>query len=107
MIPQDFKAPYLDKFEIRRRADEFRDKVWLSADLPIDIMDVVEFELDLERCMAAGSLMGFRTPSLRCSFLFQRSAMNISNSIRMIPGTTRNRSMGRTNSQTQPNAKSL
>jgi hypothetical protein len=54
--PQNFKAPFIAKDEIWRRADEFRAEVWPSEDIPINIMEVVEFELDMK----------FRTvPSLR------------------------------------------
>jgi hypothetical protein len=33
---------------IWQRADTFRSQVWPSGNIPIDIMDIVEFELGLE-----------------------------------------------------------
>lgn len=48
MIPENFKAPYFSKDEIWRRADEFRNKVWPSNDIPVDVMSIVEFELDMQ-----------------------------------------------------------
>ncbi len=47
MNPQYFKAPFLSKSDIWRRADEFRNEVWPSTEIPIDVMSIVEFELDM------------------------------------------------------------
>jgi hypothetical protein len=43
-----FKAPYLKREDIWQKADQFRNQVWPSAKVPVDVMDVVEFELDME-----------------------------------------------------------
>lgn len=48
MNPQYFKAPFLNKDEIWRQADEFRSRVWPSSDIPVDVMAVVEFELNMQ-----------------------------------------------------------
>jgi hypothetical protein len=46
--PRLFKAPFLNKNEIWRQADEFRQQVWPSEDIPLDVMSVLEFELDMQ-----------------------------------------------------------
>ncbi|MEI7732739.1 MAG: ImmA/IrrE family metallo-endopeptidase [Verrucomicrobiota bacterium] len=48
MAPENFKAPFIDQREIWRQADEFRSRVWPSDAIPIGVLEVVEFELDLE-----------------------------------------------------------
>ena len=48
MEPQDFKAPYLDQQDIWARADEFRQRTWPSGQIPVEVMDIAEFELDLD-----------------------------------------------------------
>jgi hypothetical protein len=48
VTPQQFKTPFISKEAIRHRADEFRSQVWPSGAIPVDVMDVVEFELGLE-----------------------------------------------------------
>src|ERR1700722_8444970 len=48
MEPQYFKTPFIEQQEIWRIADEFRTRVWPSNKIPIDILEIVEFELDLE-----------------------------------------------------------
>lgn len=48
MIPQKFKAPFLPKEQIWQIADDFRDEVWPEGNIPLDIMSVVEFELDMQ-----------------------------------------------------------
>ncbi len=48
MEPESFKAPFFDQQEIWRQADAFRRRVWPSNEIPIGVMEIVEFELDLE-----------------------------------------------------------
>jgi hypothetical protein len=48
MAPESFKAPYIDQQEIWRQADAFRSRLWPSNELPIGVLEIVEFELDLE-----------------------------------------------------------
>ena len=48
MEPESFKAPFIDQQEIWRRADDFRSRVWPSNQIPIQVLEIVEFELDLE-----------------------------------------------------------
>jgi len=46
--PYKFKAPYYQSSLIYSKADEFRNKYWPSNQLPIDIMKIIEFNLNLE-----------------------------------------------------------
>lgn len=48
MDPKYFVAPYIALNDIWRRADEFRNTVWPSNTVPIDVLAVVEFELGLD-----------------------------------------------------------
>jgi len=48
MDPGRFKAPFIEQQEIWRRADDFRSRVWPSNEIPNGVMEIVEFELDLE-----------------------------------------------------------
>lgn len=48
MNSANFRAPYFSKDEIWRKADEFRARVWPTAKIPIDVMDIVEFTLGME-----------------------------------------------------------
>lgn len=48
MEPENFKAPFIEQQEIWRQADAFRTRVWPSNEIPIGVLEVVEFELDLE-----------------------------------------------------------
>jgi len=43
-----FKAPFLSKENIWSEADKFRSSVWPSTGIPIDVLQIVEFELSLE-----------------------------------------------------------
>lgn len=43
-----FRAPYLPMPEIRAAADAFRNKYWAGKDVPVDILAIVEFDLDME-----------------------------------------------------------
>lgn len=44
--PAAFRAPYIPLQKIRRIADEFRGRYWCQ-DLPVDIMDIIDFELGM------------------------------------------------------------
>jgi len=46
--PKDFKAPYIKIEDIRVEADNFRNKYWPSNSIPIDIFEILEFELNIE-----------------------------------------------------------
>ena len=46
--PKDFKAPYIKIEDIRVAADNFRNKYWPSNSIPIDIFEILEFELNIE-----------------------------------------------------------
>lgn len=48
MKPENFKAPFIEQQEIWRQADGFRNRVWPSNEIPIGVLEIVEFELDLE-----------------------------------------------------------
>src|SRR5664279_4992876 len=48
MAPESFKAPFIEQREIWRQADDFRSRVWPSNEIPIGVLEIVEFELDLE-----------------------------------------------------------
>jgi Zn-dependent peptidase ImmA (M78 family) len=48
MEPQNFKAPFIAAPNIWRKADDFRNQVWPTKKIPIDVLSVVEFELGLE-----------------------------------------------------------
>ncbi len=48
MAPEDFRAPFIDQREIWRQADDFRSRVWPSNEIPIGVLEIIEFELDLE-----------------------------------------------------------
>jgi len=48
MEPENFKAPFIEQQEIWRQADGFRSRVWPSNEIPIGVLEIVEFELDLE-----------------------------------------------------------
>jgi hypothetical protein len=46
--PQDFKAPFIDRSQIWREADGFRERYWQSGTIPVDVLTIAEFELGLE-----------------------------------------------------------
>ena len=48
MTPEQFKAPFLRKEDIWQKAEAFREAVWPSGKIPVDVMEIVEFELGLE-----------------------------------------------------------
>jgi len=43
-----FKVPFINFDTIRKKADEFREKYWVSKKVPVDIFHILEFELKLE-----------------------------------------------------------
>ncbi len=45
---RDFKAPFIEQQQICRQADEFRSRYWPSGEIPVDVLAIVEFELELE-----------------------------------------------------------
>jgi hypothetical protein len=48
MEPESFKAPFIEQQEIWRQADAFRSRVWPSSQIPVPVLEIVEFELGLE-----------------------------------------------------------
>jgi len=46
--PGDFKAPFIKIEDIRRSADELRARYWPQNSIPIDILAILEFELEIE-----------------------------------------------------------
>ena len=46
--PKAFKAPFIDKNECWREADNFRAQYWPSGVIPVDVLAIAEFDLDLE-----------------------------------------------------------
>jgi predicted Zn-dependent protease with MMP-like domain len=46
--PGEFRAPFIHIDEIRKTADDFRARYWPQDSIPIDIFEILEFELDLE-----------------------------------------------------------
>lgn len=46
--PSKFKAPKYNFKYIWQKADSFRDKYWPSGELPINIHDIIDLDLDME-----------------------------------------------------------
>lgn len=46
--PREFKAPFIKIDEIRGTVEEFRKRYWPQDTIPVDIFEIVEFELDIE-----------------------------------------------------------
>ena len=46
--PKHFKAPYINVTDIRAKADAFRRKYWPPDKIPIEILEIIEFDLNLE-----------------------------------------------------------
>jgi Zn-dependent peptidase ImmA (M78 family) len=46
--PGEFRAPFIHIDEIRKIADDFRKRNWPQNTIPVDIFEILEFELDLE-----------------------------------------------------------
>jgi hypothetical protein len=52
--PRHFKAPYLDQSQCWKAADKFRGEYWPSGEIPVDVLEIAEFDLDLEIRPIAG-----------------------------------------------------
>ena len=51
--PSKFKAPKLSFKDIWQEADKFRQNYWPSEELPINIHDIIDLDLDMEiRCVS-------------------------------------------------------
>jgi hypothetical protein len=48
MDPREFKAPFITIADIRRAVAEFRTRYWPQNTVPVDIFEIVEFELGIE-----------------------------------------------------------
>jgi predicted Zn-dependent protease with MMP-like domain len=48
MDPREFKAPFITIEEIRRAVAVFRTRYWPRDTIPVDIFEIVEFELGIE-----------------------------------------------------------
>ena len=46
--PEEFKAPFIKIEDVKRAADAFRKRYWSQDTIPVDIFQIVEFELGLE-----------------------------------------------------------
>jgi hypothetical protein len=46
--PKNFKPPYIPQQQCWGKADEFRQKFWPSGEIPIDVLAIAEFDLNLE-----------------------------------------------------------
>jgi hypothetical protein len=52
--PKEFKAPFIDQQKCWAEADRFRQTHWSSGDIPVDVLAIVEFDLDLEIRVSSG-----------------------------------------------------
>jgi len=43
-----FHAPFIPMDRIRTKADEFRETYWAEKDVPVDILEIAEFDLDMD-----------------------------------------------------------
>jgi hypothetical protein len=46
--PSSFKAPYISQSQCWQAADEFRREYWPSGEIPVDVLEIAELDLDLE-----------------------------------------------------------
>jgi|688.fasta_scaffold688261_2 hypothetical protein len=46
--PRSFKAPFIDKHQCWNEADKFRERYWPSGAIPVDVLSIAEFDLELE-----------------------------------------------------------
>lgn len=46
--PRAFKAPFIDQRQCWNAADNFRQQYWPSGAIPVDVLAIAEFDLDLE-----------------------------------------------------------
>jgi hypothetical protein len=45
---RNFKAPFISQQQCWAAADQFRQEYWPSATIPVDVLAMAEFDLDLE-----------------------------------------------------------
>lgn len=48
MDPREFKAPFITIEDIRKTVDDFRKRYWPQDTIPVDIFEIVEFEMGIE-----------------------------------------------------------
>ena len=48
LSPEKFRAPYITIEQIRSEADSFRQQYWPSNNIPIEIFEILEFDLNIE-----------------------------------------------------------
>jgi len=46
--PKTFKAPFIDNHACWDAADKFREHYWPSGNIPVDVLAIAEFDLELE-----------------------------------------------------------
>ncbi len=46
--PRSFKAPFIERQQCWQAAESFRLQYWPSGDVPVDVLAIAEFDLDLE-----------------------------------------------------------
>lgn len=46
--PRTFKAPFISQQQCWNEADKFRQRYWPSGKIPVGLMEIVEFDLNLE-----------------------------------------------------------
>ena len=49
-----FRAPYISREKIRVSADAFREKYWSGKGVPVDILGIAEFDLDMDILPVSG-----------------------------------------------------
>jgi len=52
--PLNFKAPYISQQKCWAEADQFRQQYWSSGEIPVDVLAIVEFDLELEIRVSTG-----------------------------------------------------
>lgn len=45
--PRTFKAPFIDQLQCWAEADRFRRRYWRSGEIPVDVLAIAEFDLNL------------------------------------------------------------
>ena len=43
-----FRAPYIPRDRVRELADAFREEYWAGKGVPVDVLGIAEFDLDME-----------------------------------------------------------
>jgi len=54
-----FKAPVISRMQVQAKADRFRERFWPSGTMPVNINEIVEFDLEME----IRSIQGLRESS--------------------------------------------